>query len=268
MDKFKSKIKKIRPRSKVVKIRVSRGDKKDPKISFCITCKDRVHHLKKTLPINIKRAHGFNAEFCVLNYNSGDDLDDWIKTEYFKEIKDGLIRYYRTDKPKYFHMSHAKNMVHKMAKGEILCSLDADTFVHPELCSIIVRSFREKNCFLRTNGGLVVVSRKHFIGIGGYDESFVGWGWEDCDFKLRCARFDLDPIILHKSYYNVIRHPRIHRSKNATMSFGKSHEYNLVMLNKNNKLGVIKANPDGFGEEKDIPRLDELMEDVGEKLRK
>jgi GT2 family glycosyltransferase len=33
-------------------------------------------------------------------------------------------------------------------------------------------------------GGAVVVSRAAFEEVGGYDERFVGWGWEDTSFAI------------------------------------------------------------------------------------
>lgn len=258
-DKFHYKVHKLKTKKdKIVKV-IKKVKKKSEIISFCITCKDREHHLKKTLPINIKATNNFNVEFCVLNYNSSGDLDDWIKEKYSAEIKSKLIKYYKTDKPKYFHMSHAKNMVHKMASGEILCSLDADTFIHPELCNIIIRFFRSNNCFLRRDG-LMIIRNKDFIGLGGYDENFVGWGWEDVDFSLRSAKFGINPIELDVLYYQTIKHHDNDRNRNTTISIHDSYHYNLEILNKNNKNGVIRVNLGGFGEEKDIPKLDALME--------
>lgn len=50
------------------------------------------------------------------------------------------------------------------------------------------------------HGGSVAVSRQGFEAIGGFDESFVGWGGEDLDFWdraeiLRATRFGYLPIV-------------------------------------------------------------------------
>ena len=34
---------------------------------------------------------------------------------------------------------------------------------------------------------MVVVPRKLWNAVGGFDEGFVGWGWEDCAFSAACA---------------------------------------------------------------------------------
>jgi hypothetical protein len=37
-------------------------------------------------------------------------------------------------------------------------------------------------------GGLLVVTRAAFDAVGGYDESYQGWGYEDSDMNLRLLR--------------------------------------------------------------------------------
>lgn len=37
-------------------------------------------------------------------------------------------------------------------------------------------------------GGLLLVTREAFDGVGGYDETFRGWGYEDTNFNLRVMR--------------------------------------------------------------------------------
>lgn len=37
----------------------------------------------------------------------------------------------------------------------------------------------------RTGPGLIVVARKHFIAVGGFNSHLTGWGFEDYDFQLR-----------------------------------------------------------------------------------
>lgn len=55
------------------------------KLSFCTTCKGRTFHLKQTLPQNLKVVRQFSeVELIVLNYNSPDDLDEWIRMTFKK----------------------------------------------------------------------------------------------------------------------------------------------------------------------------------------
>ena len=67
------------------------------KISFCTTCMGRLHDLKVTLPFNIKDNQDYDdLEFVILDYNSGDNLWDWMKNNMSHEIEIGKVSYYRT----------------------------------------------------------------------------------------------------------------------------------------------------------------------------
>ena len=52
------------------------------KLSFLTACMDRLHHLKETYLYNISQSKSISkcdVEFVLLNYNSGDDIDEWVK---------------------------------------------------------------------------------------------------------------------------------------------------------------------------------------------
>ncbi len=37
----------------------------------------------------------------------------------------------------------------------------------------------------RSGPGLIVVARKHFVAVGGFNSNLTGWGFEDYDFQIR-----------------------------------------------------------------------------------
>ena len=81
---------------------------KNYKISFCTTCMDRLHNLKETLPKNIKdNEEDDDLEFVILDYNSSDGLEEWVKNNMMEYIDSGRLVFYRTEEPKYFDMSHS-----------------------------------------------------------------------------------------------------------------------------------------------------------------
>lgn len=55
--------------------------KKLKHITFCTTCMNRTEDLKQTYLKSIKTAITVdkNTKFVLLNYNSTDDLDTWVK---------------------------------------------------------------------------------------------------------------------------------------------------------------------------------------------
>ena len=87
------------------KLHKPRKKKPKLKISFCIPCMGRLHHLQETLPKNIEESSSYDAEFIVLDYNSSDGLERWMKGNMMSHIKSGKVVYYKTIEPKYFKMS-------------------------------------------------------------------------------------------------------------------------------------------------------------------
>ncbi|GAG26081.1 unnamed protein product, partial [marine sediment metagenome] len=74
-------------------------------ISFCTTCMGRLYNLKETLPINFKDNESYpDLEFVILDYNSNDNLGEWMKNNMMHHIESGKVSYYRTTEPKYFSM--------------------------------------------------------------------------------------------------------------------------------------------------------------------
>lgn len=182
------------------------------KISYCITCKGRLEHLKQTLPENLRNAASYgNVEFVVLNYDSPDELENWISKNFKKEIAEGKIRYAQIRNKPHFHMAHAKNLAHRLATGDILCNLDADNVVAPEYTSwlndrfnensnIIVRAFWDNvvkrfltsgSLFQSGLGGRIAITRDHFMQLRGYDETIAGWGGEDENLQRRALEAGL-----------------------------------------------------------------------------
>lgn len=225
---------------------IKRRGRRFYKVSFCTTCKDRGSHLKKTLPRNIKDNIDYpDVEFVVLDYNSNDGITEWILRKFKKETASGMIKIYQTKTPENFHMSNAKNLAHLNAEGGILCNLDADNYtgrdfafylnhVFCENRNVILSHWKygkrfnkkedssgkrdgtgEKKLFDKIKesargtpgfAGRIAISKENFYRLGGYDESFTGWGLEDADFFKRATRLKLKnrriPSYFLRSLYN------------------------------------------------------------------
>ena len=99
------------------------------KISFCMTCKNRLWQLAHTMPRNLFaiRADGC-AEMVLVNYNSQDRLDTWIR-QFRSAVEAGTLRYVHEQSDPYFHTAKAKNLAHLAATGEFVVNLDADNFI-------------------------------------------------------------------------------------------------------------------------------------------
>ena len=89
---------------------------------------NRCEDLKQTYLENIKMGvsiFGSQCEFILLNYNSKDDIDEWVIRSNFGKYCN--FKYLKTTKYQYFNMSVAKNIVGNNAIGNVLCWLDSDT---------------------------------------------------------------------------------------------------------------------------------------------
>lgn len=177
----------------------------DYKVSFCITCKGRLDHLKETLPQNLKNNADYpNTEFVILNYDSPDGLEEWLQENYKAEIESGKIRYAKYAPAPHFKFAHAKNMAHRVATGDILCNLDADNTTGPGFAKWLNQEFsKDKNICVRPGVctlakqhilhgdkrwetcGRIALHRDNFLQLHGYDERISYWGGDDIDLYRR-----------------------------------------------------------------------------------
>lgn len=185
----------------------------------------RLHHLKETLPASVRNSSSYpNREFVVLDYNSPDGLFDWISQ--FPADDNGIVKYYRTVEPQYYVATHAKNVGHKLATGDILCNLDADNYVLPGFCEYLCDLLGPGNVDMTSdsfdqNGeagctGKIAVLREHFYSVNGYNEEVdFGWWWDDVEFEFRVRMAnDLKMIYCDPKYSLVIPHSDDDRLKN------------------------------------------------------
>lgn len=158
-------------------------------ISFCITCMNRLKHLQETLEKNILDNFLVDeVEFVVLDYNSQDGLEEWIAQYMMKYIEMGILVYYRTTDPVHYLRSHSRNMVFRLAEGKIVCNLDADNYLGEGFAEFMLKEFREKNKIFYTSDlskrdvvGRVCLLKSDFMAIRGYNEVFIGYGFEDVE---------------------------------------------------------------------------------------
>ncbi len=183
------------------------------KISICTVCMNRLHHLSQTLPVNIAENSSLNLEFVVLNYNSKDDMDNWIKNNMSSHLESGLLRYYKTEEPEYFSIAHSKNMATKLATGDIICNIDADNFAGPDYVKWVGESFeatgpntvittiRKDAIPYRDQGGKLCFSKALFQAVHGYDESLIGYGMDDVDFSNRLENAGGQRVFIEQEKY-------------------------------------------------------------------
>lgn len=215
------------------------------KISFCTTSMNRLGHIKKTLIKNIEDNLSYpNLEFILLDYNSSDGLEKWVFEKCKKYLDSGRLVYHRTEKPKLFHMANAKNMSHQLATGDIVCGLDADNFTNRNFAYYInfvanqdmniigAPVWDDSGAHLSDFGGRMFISKNNFTKLGGYDEQFVGWGYEDLDFKHRAMEEGLKIKKIPLYFLKCIQHSDRLRKKNMPIGIHESRNINKKLFDK------------------------------------
>jgi len=168
---------------------------------------NRLHHLKTTLMQNFLNNVNYPAvELLLLNYNSGDDLEEWAYANFGDYMDTGIFNYYKTLEPQVFSHSHSKNLAFRLADGDIVCNINADNYIGPGFASYINEAFHANdNVFLapdhqaNINGGasgIVCVKKSDFYKVGGFDERMKVYGWEDVDFTNRLQHAGLEKKLI------------------------------------------------------------------------
>ncbi len=198
----------------------------DCTIAFCTVVKNRAHHLKDTLIKNIRDNLDYPlCSFIVLDYNSEDDLEAWLRQHCQEFITSGRLIYYKTFRPKSFHRSHSRNVVFRLAQAEILCNVDADNFIGRGFANYINQSYQNnKNCFLvvdytskelhyfKGSMGRICVRKNDYLRIRGFDEFMEGYGFEDMDLIKRLEKAGVKKKFIDNSdFLQTIPHDDVQR---------------------------------------------------------
>lgn len=229
------------------------------KISFCTACMDRLTHLKETYRENMSRAGHDDVEFVLVDYGGSDSLGEWVS-----ENLSG-VKFIRIPTRRYWVASHAKNIAHKAATGDVLCNLDCDVII-PDGFAKYVREVMSSERHMIMAGerdvlgnygcsGLVASKREHFFSVNGYDESMnLGWGFESSNFVFRvCRKNSLEAVVVtgaacipHSDEIRTARCQLKDMNFTATVSsrisdeMAESKDY---VANKHSEWGQVSCNP-------------------------
>jgi glycosyltransferase involved in cell wall biosynthesis len=162
------------------------SSKNDVLISVLVPCKNRTHDLKNIMfPLLEAVKASPPVEIVVLDYNSDDDLEDYIND--IKRFHPEIVYFKYTGRDTY-HMAHAWNLNAKLTKGDWIVVLGTDIIPHVDYFKFI----REHQDATWIHGprleGVLAVRRQEFMDSGGYDERFEWYGPEDRDFEDRLVR--------------------------------------------------------------------------------
>lgn len=168
------------------------------KVSVCTHCMNKLEEAKWSVPKNIEDNSDYpNFELVLLDYNSTDGLEDWVKSEMMEFIERGILVYYKMEGPTYFWAQHARNVTMKAASGKIVNLVDLNKCTNKGFASYINRvanQFPYKPIIFTIGGknprlrGRLGFFKHDFIRLGGYNEQFLGYSWDDRELMYRALK--------------------------------------------------------------------------------
>ncbi|MES2013552.1 MAG: glycosyltransferase [Pseudomonadota bacterium] len=199
--------------------------KKDvPRLTAITTCKNRLHHLKQTLPLLARQP---STDVVVVDYGCGQGTASWVR-EHYPNVK--VINVLDDSG---FNVARARNIGAKAATTPWLLFIDADIVVSDDLADWLSHGLQPDNFYITSNFGATDVSgtcfcaKLAFDSVGGYDEAFSGWGGEDDDFYLQLSRAGQHLLNYPAALFSAIPH-----SDEERFSFSKgSNRSKQLILN-------------------------------------
>ena len=114
-----------------------------------------------------------------------------MRANMMEHIDSGLVAYYRTTEPKYYTMSHSRNVAFSVATGDIVNNVDADNWVNAGFVTYLNQLANQcatKAMFAkgrRLIHGRLGFYKHEWKALGGYDESLDSYGYDDKDLMYR-----------------------------------------------------------------------------------
>lgn len=163
------------------------------KISVIIPCKNRIDHLRESLPRVFRQSYQ-DLEVIIVDYNCPQQSGEWAE----KTFKCTVV--YCDVESGEWSLSAARNQGFLHSTGEVILFLDADTLLDNEF---IIQSFLQMKPGMFMTGltqppwngcGCMMVYRKDFICSLGYNEALKAWGYEDIDMYTRLEKQGLKRV--------------------------------------------------------------------------
>lgn len=132
-----------------------------------------------------------------MDYGSSDGLSDWVWQNLTSYIENNKLLFFEVTNEVRWNVARAKNLAHRLARGNYLFNLDADNFVTSADISVIkhvaemgLPAHQWSGVLADGSFGRIGVSAELFKTVGGYDETFLPMGHQDIDFLNRLVAMD------------------------------------------------------------------------------
>ncbi|MCZ2343215.1 MAG: polysaccharide pyruvyl transferase family protein [Bacteroidales bacterium] len=161
----------------------------EPKLTFIIPCMGRLDHLQQSLPAALAQP---GCRTIVVDYSCPQGTGDWV------ESLDPSVTVVRILGESRFHLARARNQGSRLATTPWICFLDADIVVRPEFATTVLPQltsgvYYRPDPIVEGTCGLVIIARRDFDRVGGYDECYRGYGGEDRDLYQGLEQWKIRP---------------------------------------------------------------------------
>lgn len=230
-----------------------------PRVTYCTTCHGRLWQVALTIVDNLARLRA-DEELVLVDYGSRDGLGRYIESSPACQnaMESGRLVYARTE-AKHYHCPRAKNLAHRLGRGDLLVNLDADNSNEGMRRIISRRYAREQDVVLqmdegergdplRGTFGRICIPRYWFYRLGGYDESFQPIGHQDQDLIWRAKATGLRHVYSRTGGVPPIRNTMVEKaSHTGKRSWHVMWRENEKASRENLKKGRLVANIRGWG---------------------
>ena len=178
-------------------------------ITLVVTCKNRLHHLKATLPsfldLPLKKV-------IVVDYGCEQGTAQWVNS-----LEMGLTIVKVDDDP-FFCLARARNAALKRVRTEYIMFVDADVKLKANLGIWLNEHLQKRHTFWVAQRpcnhslyGTLICNTKDFNRVGQYDEAYRAWGGEDTDLYTRFQRSGLKVSYFPSQFIEPIEHDDVIR---------------------------------------------------------
>ena len=193
------------------------------------------------------------GEYELILLKNGGAVLDW--TIYERGVKSGLQL--STDNGNRLGLAEAYNRAASSARGDIICILHNDALVPAGWNIPLMEAAKGgaiafpmvdeswSNCESRgipktkewqTTGACFVLSRETWDRLGGYDEEFKGYHWEDTDLFYRAMQHGIRlvrcpvTVVHHRGATRTFTRPEDHRYFEKNMEYYKQKHGHISLL--------------------------------------
>ncbi len=195
-----------------------------PDYTFVTTCKGRLHHLRQTLP-SLLETHC--AGIVVVDYACPDGTANWVEQHYPK------VTVVRVTDDAGFCLARARNIGANAVKSSWIAFIDADVSVHDGWDAWLQNHLRPATMYRagavnskvdQETYGTFICEKTAFDRVGGYDESFTGWGGEDVDLYRRLTTALVAQQTYPGALVTAISHGDDERTRFAAIKDTRMHQ--------------------------------------------